>query len=184
MQAGGASLRSILGLDDETAVAALPPNLTVAVEEVAIRQAAQQLQVAALMLGLDLGNVAECGSYGGEALLVGYGSKSGVEHIPLLVLALSSGQQVLLRRADLTGGVGGRNLQIATLEKLEETLGVLLLLLGRLHKEARNLLVALLLGYRCEDRIAGASLALTGKCFEQILLSLGTFQTLFHGYCL
>ena len=153
-------------------------------EEVAIRQSAEQLQIATLMLGLDLGNVAECGSHCGETLLVGHGSKSGVEYIPLLVLALGSSQQVLLRRANLTGGVGGRNLQIATLKELEETLCMLLLLLGRLHKEACNLLVALLLGYRCEERIAGASLALTGKCFEQILLGLGTFQTLFHGYCL
>lgn len=52
MLAGGAELGSLLGLDDETAVAALPPDLAVALEEIAVREAAQQLQVAALVLGL------------------------------------------------------------------------------------------------------------------------------------
>jgi len=33
MLAGGAELGSLLGLDDETAVAALPPDLAVALEE-------------------------------------------------------------------------------------------------------------------------------------------------------
>ena len=46
MLAGGAELGSLLGLDDETAVAALPPDLAVALEEIAVREAAQQLQVA------------------------------------------------------------------------------------------------------------------------------------------
>ena len=53
MLAGGAELGSLFGFDDETAVAALPPDLAVALEEVAVRQAAQQLEVAALVLGLD-----------------------------------------------------------------------------------------------------------------------------------
>lgn len=49
MLAGGAELGSLLGLDDETAVAALPPDLAVALEEITVREAAQQLQVAALV---------------------------------------------------------------------------------------------------------------------------------------
>lgn len=43
MLAGGAELGSLLGLDDETAVAALPPDLAVALEEITVREAAQQL---------------------------------------------------------------------------------------------------------------------------------------------
>ena len=42
MLACGAQQRSLLGLDDEAAVAALPPDLAVALEEVAVREAAQQ----------------------------------------------------------------------------------------------------------------------------------------------
>ena len=38
MLAGGAELGSLFGFDDETAVAALPPDLAVALEEVAVRQ--------------------------------------------------------------------------------------------------------------------------------------------------
>lgn len=65
MLAGGAELGSLLGLDDETAVAALPPDLAVALEEVAVRNAAQQLQITALMLRLDFGNLLECiGDFG------------------------------------------------------------------------------------------------------------------------
>ena len=48
MLAGGAQQRSLLGLDDEAAVAALPPDLAVALEEVAVRNAAQQLQICLL----------------------------------------------------------------------------------------------------------------------------------------
>ena len=59
MLAGGAELGSLLGLDDETAVAALPPDRAVALEEITVREAAQQLQVAALVLGLVLGQMCE-----------------------------------------------------------------------------------------------------------------------------
>ena len=41
MLASGAELRSLLGLDDETAVAALPPDFAVALEEITVREAAR-----------------------------------------------------------------------------------------------------------------------------------------------
>ena len=89
MQTCGACLRSIFSLDDETAVAALPPNLSITVEEIAISNAAQQLQVATLVLGLYLGNVLKCGSHSEEALLFGYLGKLGIHLRPLLLLAHS-----------------------------------------------------------------------------------------------
>lgn len=182
MLAGGAELRSLLGLDDEAAVAALPPDLAVALEEVAVGQAAQQLQVAALVLGLDDRDHAEGGCDLGEALLVGYLGELAVEDIPLLVLALGGGKQVLGRRADGSGGVAGRDLHLAALEELEETLGVLLLLLGRLGEDARDLFVTLLLGLAREEDVAAARLALAGKCLQQILLGTCTLDALFHSF--
>ena len=58
MLAGGAQQRSLLGLDDEAAVAALPPDFVVADEEITVGQAAQQFEVTilVLMLGDDVVN--------------------------------------------------------------------------------------------------------------------------------
>src|SRR5699024_7840120 len=65
MFAGGADLRSFGRLADVAAVAALPPDFAVALEEIAVREAAQQLEVALLVLGLDRRNHLErCGDLG------------------------------------------------------------------------------------------------------------------------
>ena len=122
MLAGGAQQRSLLGLDNEAAVAALPPDLAVALEEVAVREAAQQLQVAAFVLGLHRRDHLERRGDLRESLLFGDLAEFAVQHVPLLVLALGGSQQVLGRRADGSGGVAGRDLHVAALEELEETL--------------------------------------------------------------
>ena len=44
--------RSLLTLDDVTAVTALPPNLAITYEEIAIGDAAQELQITTLVLSL------------------------------------------------------------------------------------------------------------------------------------
>ena len=153
MLAGGAELGSLLGLDDETAVAALPPDLAVALEEIAVREAAQQLQVTALVLGLDGGDHLEGRGDLDEALLLGDFGEFALEDVPLLLLALGCGLQVLGRGADRAGGVAGRDLHVAALEELEETLGVLLLLLRGLGENACDLFVTLLLGLAGEEYV-------------------------------
>ena len=67
-------------------------------------------------------------------------------------------------------------------EELEETLGVLLLLLGRLGEDACDLFVSLLLGLAREEDVAAARLALAGKCLQQILLGTCTLDALFHSF--
>jgi len=163
---------------------ALPPDLAVALEEVAVREAAQQLQVAAFVLGLHRRDHLERRGDLRESLLLGDLAEFAVQHVPLLVLALGGSQQVLGRRADGSGGVAGRDLHVAALEELEETLGVLLLLLRGLGENACDLFVTLLLGLAGEEYVAAAGLALAGKCLQQILFGMRTFDALFHNVVL
>ena len=178
--AGGAHLRSLRSLAHVAAVAALPPYLAVALEEVAVRQAAQQLQIALFMLRFDRGDHPERRGDLRETLFGGHLSELGVEHVPLLVLPLRRGEQVLLRRADLAGGVAGRDFDHAAFEELEETFGMLLLLFRGLGEYACDLFVSFLLGLAGEEDIAAAGLALAGEGFQQILFGTRTFDALFH----
>ena len=58
------------------------------------------------------------------------------------MLAGRGGGQVVGGLADDAGRVGGRDLGLSALEELEEALGVLLLVLGRLEEDLGDLLVA------------------------------------------
>ena len=69
---------------------------------------------------------------------------------------------------------------MAPFEELEEALGVLLLLLGRLGEYGGDLFVALLLGFACEEYVAAARLALAGEGLQQILFGTGTLDALVH----
>ena len=134
------------------------------------------------MLGLDGRHGAErCGDLG-KSLGLGRRGEVGIEHVPLLLLALGGCQQVFGRGADAAGRIGGRDGGVAPFEELEETLGVLLLLLGGLQKYSGYLFVSLFLRYAGEERITAASLALAGECLEQILLGLCPFDA-FHDLC-
>ena len=52
----------ILRLYDVSAVAALPPDLAVTMEEVSVSQSAQKLEITTLVLCLNLCNILECRS--------------------------------------------------------------------------------------------------------------------------
>ena len=67
-------------------------------------------------------------------------------------------------------------------EELEETLGVLLLLLGRLQEDGGNLFVTFLLGYTGKVSVTHACLRFAGKRSHQILLCAGSFDTLSHNH--
>ena len=57
---------------------------------------------------------------------------------------------------------------------------MLFFLIRSFRKNTCDLLVTLFLGYACEKRITSPCLALAGKCFEQVLLRPGTFNTFAH----
>ena len=69
-------------------------------------------------------------------------------------------------------------------EELEETFGMLLLLLRGLGENACDLFVTLLLGLAGEEYVAAAGLALAGECLQQILFGTRTFDALFHNVVL
>ena len=69
-------------------------------------------------------------------------------------------------------------------EELEETLGVLLLLFGRLGEHACDLLVTLLFRLAGEEYVTAARLTFAGKRLQQILLGPCTFNALFHNLIL
>jgi len=97
---------------------------------------------------------------------------------------VSGSQQVLGSGSDRTGGVAGRDLHVAALKELEETLGVLLLLFGRLGEHACDLLVTLLFRLAGEEYVTAARLTFAGKRLQQILLGPCTFNALFHNLIL
>ena len=97
--------RSLLCEDSVTAVTALPPNLVVADDHLTLSYALEQLDVATLVLSLNLCNLTECLSDLWEALAVSDSSKLSIEYVPLLVLALSSCEKVLGSCANLTSWV-------------------------------------------------------------------------------
>ena len=180
MLAGGAYLGCLRGLADITAVAALPPYLAVAPEEIAVGKAAQQLEVTLLVLRLDRRDGPERRRHFGETLLLGDAAEVAIEHVPLLALAVRSGQQILGRRTDRARRVGGRNFDLAALQKLEETFGVLFLLLGGLQENPGHLFVALFFGPAGKENVAAPGLALARKGLEQILFGARAPDALFH----
>lgn len=95
MLAGGAFLRSFLALVHVTAVAALPVDLAVALEEAAALDSFEELAVACLMLGLYAGDHLESHGDLDESFLAGHLGCFGIEDCPLLVLALGCGAEIL-----------------------------------------------------------------------------------------
>ena len=95
MLAGRTFLRCLLAFVDVTAVAALPVDLAVALEEAAALDSFEELAVTGLVLGLDAGNHLEGYCDLGEAFLAGHLGCFGIEDCPLLVLALGCCAEVL-----------------------------------------------------------------------------------------
>ena len=145
------------------AVAALPDHVAVPGEHQAALHIGQQLAVALLVLLLDLGHFLKQEGDVVEALLLGLLGHGGIHVGPLVVLALSSGLQVLSSGADAT-------------QQLEPDLGVLFLVGGGLLKDLGDLHIAVLLGLGGEVGVLIAGLGLSGKGGPQVLFGLAALQ--------
>ena len=169
MVAHGADGGSALGDLHMAAVAAEPHDLLALLEDLALLQVVQQLQIALLVGLLDLAHALELSGQGQEALLLGGAGHLGVHLGPLLVLASGGSRQVLLGGADAVQG-------------LEPQLGVLLLIQRGLLEDGRDLLVALFLGLAGKIVVLVPCLRLSRERDPQIGLGLASLQ--FHMYVL
>ena len=120
----------------------------------------------------------------GEALLLGHVGEAGVVVLPLLVLVVLGGPQVLHQGGVEVHGIGavdGDVLPGALLQVVVEGLGVGPLLVGGEGKDGLDDLQAVLLGQTGGEGIAVAGLALTGKGSEDVAFGLAVFKGNGHG---
>ena len=121
------------------------------------------------MLFLDSGDPVEQLRDMFKTFLAGFLGKGGVHIGPLVVFALG---RVLQVRSGIRDAV---------VQQLEPDFRVLLLVVGRLQKQRRDLLIALFLGFGCIVRIFVARLAFAGKSRHQVGFGFGAFQ-IAHGF--
>ena len=153
---------------DKPAVAALPDLFGLTGIDLAGLDVGGERLVPLLVLLLDRGDHRKEGSDLVKAFLLGLGGHPRIHRGVLLVLAggghLQAGQ-----------GIG----DLAVLhEELEPDFGVLLLVVGGLGEDGRDLLIALFLRLGGKVGVFVAGLALSCKSLPQILFGLAAFQ--FH----
>ena len=144
----GISFVDALAFVDVTAVAALPFDLFVAFENLVGFDAGQQRAVAFFVLGFDGGNRAENGGDHRESFLIGHIGERRVEIRPLFVFSGCRGCEILFSCSDYAGRITRRNLDHASFQEFEESLGVFLFLFGRFGEYAGDL-------FRSEERRVG-----------------------------
>ena len=135
-------------------------------------QAAKPFHVRAL----DLGDHSELSRDLGKSFLLGDFAIGRIEILPLVVLALSGLVEILERRTDHAGGIRCRDLHHAALQKLEIDFPVPQLVMHRLVEKAGYFLESVLARLFGVHAIAGGSLRLAGKGFQQILLGQAPLQ--------
>ena len=148
---------------DMAAVGTLPDHIAVSGEHQAPLHVGQQLAVTLLMLLLDLGNFGEQECDVVKALLLGLLGHGGVHIGPLVVLALSSGGQVLRSGTDPA-------------QQLEPDLSMLLLIGGGLLKDLGDLDKTVLLRFGGKIGVLVAGLGLPSKGCPQVLFCLASLQ--------
>ena len=116
----------------------------------------------------------------GETLRLGRLGEVRVECRPLHLLAGCGGLQVVLRRPDHARGIAGGDLHLASLEVLEEHLGVFLLVFRRLGKNVSDLYVTFLPGRTGEIGVTIPRLGFPGERRQQIFLRLRSLECFCH----
>ena len=177
---GRALGRSFFAAHKTATVAAAPHCHMVALEHGAVLDFLQQLQETLFVEFLGNGNAAHDSRDFREAFLGSHFGEGGVHVGIFLILAACGSLQVFHSGANLACREGCGHFGLAALKELEQTLGVLLFLVGSFGEDVGNKHVAFALGLAGKVGVAVAGLGFTGKGSEDILLGLGSFQG-FHG---
>ena len=90
------------------------------------------------------------------------------------------GCEILFSCSDYAGRITRRNLDHASFQEFEESLGVFLFLFGRFGEYAGDLFEALFFGYACEKYVTVPCLRLPGERFQQVLFGFRAFDTFSH----
>ena len=159
MLADRALCRCLRALADIAAVQALPDDLLIAAEDLALLHIREEDLIALVMLLLDLANCVEETGNLIEALFACHTGKLRIHARPLAMLAGSGIGKVFLRVAD-------------TMYELEPDLGMCLLVARRLVKDVRDLLIAILLRLRSVVEVLRMCLRLTRKRCPEVLFCL------------
>jgi len=159
-----------------TAVQAAPDDLFRLLEDGAVLEVFEQSAIAALMLLLgDADRFPHRGDFR-EPFFARLDGERGVEMAPLFILAGGGFHQVGNGVGDDSGRKSGGDLNFSAFEELEEALGVLLLLVGGLFENLRNLNVSRLAGDAGKIGVAVARLGFPGERFEQVLFGFGALN--------
>lgn len=145
------------------AVAAEPQHLAVLFEHLAVLQVFQQLQIPFLVGLFDFCHALKLSGQLQKALFFGSAGHSGIHFAPFLMLARCGCHQIFSRVPDAA-------------QRLEPQLGVFLFVQGRLLKQSRDLLVALLLGLAGIVVVLVPGLRFPGKGDPQIGLRFAPLQ--------
>ena len=178
MGAGRTEFRRFGGVHDAAAVAAAPFGGGFAHKDVAFLDFLGQLQEAALVEGFRHGDGAHDGGDFREAFLFRHLREGGIHFRVLVVFAGGGAHQIGIAVADDAGGEGGGDFRVATVQELEQALGMFLFLKGGFLKNGADKLVAVLLGAAGKEVVAVAGLGFAGKGGEQIDAGLGSVERL------
>ncbi len=163
MKTGGTEVGGLFSFVQIAAVSAAPDNVSIAPENTARLKIIGQFPVALSMLLFSNRYGFECDSNFREAFLSCSGGEGGVHGAPLMLLTRCGGAKVIQGGTDSACGKSLCDLQITALKKLEEALGVLLLLVGGLLEYMGDLHQALFAGGCSKISVAVACLGLSGK---------------------
>jgi len=166
MCASRADFRRFRAFVDVATISANPSYRLGAFEYQSLRDILRQSKVSLFVPFLSDRYVSKDSRDLSKALFVRGFCKARIHLSMFVILTCGGGLEVLKCVTDDAGRKRGRNLHLATLEKFELTLGVLLLLVSGLFEDGGNLLVALTV----------SRLGLAGKRSQQIPLGLTTFQ--------
>jgi hypothetical protein len=159
-----------------SAIPADPGRRCILFKHLSLDHIFKQFQIPSFMLDLHFRDKPERGCHPGKTLLLGNICGTRIKLCPFLVLALSRRFQVLCRIADAASRKARREFSHAAFKKLEEPLGMFLLIVCGLKEDGRYLLIPFFFRRTREEGVAVTCLRFSRKRRKQILFCFGSFD--------